>query len=318
MPHVYRRFIACALASLVCAASATVPDNTSTTLESSLKAHVLKLTGTAEPRDSNHIASLNAAADYVETELKKTSVTTKTQEYEALGKKFRNIICRIDAGSPKTVLLGAHYDAWGQGPGADDNASGVAGLIELARMLQANTDKLRYNVEIIAFTNEEPPFFRTQNMGSSIHAKSILPRKHLIEYMVVLEMIGFYSAEAESQRYPIPGMQQIYPSTGNFIAIVGNSNSVNVVASMKRAMQENSAVDCQSLIAPPALKGMDFSDHLNYWALGIKAVMITDTAFYRNRNYHQQNDKPDTLNYSKMAEVVKGLAASFYETKGEK
>ncbi len=318
MSCVCRRFIAVALASLICAASAMAADKKPASLVFSLKTHVVKLTGTAKPRSYKHMESLNAAADYVETELKKTGVTTKTQEYEALGKKFRNIVCRIDAGNPLTVLLGAHYDVWGPGPGADDNASGVAGLIELARMLQANKDKLRYSVEIIAFTNEEPPFFRTKNMGSYIHAQSIRRRKHVIEYMVVLEMIGFYSAKAETQRYPIPAMRQIYPTAGNFIAAVGNSNSADIVANIKQAIQKNSTVDCQSLIAPPTLQGMDFSDHLNYWALGVKAVMITDTAFYRNRNYHLQTDEPATLNYNKMAEVVKGLASSFYKTKGER
>jgi len=258
--------------------------------------------------------SLNAAADYVEAALKMAGVTTKSQEYEASGKTFRNIICRIETGSPRTVLLGAHYDVCGPGPGADDNASGVAGLIELARILQLNKEKLKYSVEIIAFTNEEPPFFRTKAMGSYIHAQSLWNRKQTIEYVVVLEMIGFYSDEAESQSYPIPSMRKIYPSSGNFVAVVGNDHSADAVASIKQAIQKNTNVDCQSLIAPPSLKGMDFSDHLNYWALGMKAVMITDTAFYRNKNYHQQTDKSTTLDYNKMAEVVKGLAASFYKT----
>jgi hypothetical protein len=317
MTYVCKKFIAVALATCVCAASAAAGDKTPDALVSSLKTHVLKLTGTAKPRNFNHMESLNAAADYVEAELKKTGVTTKTQEYKALGKTFRNIVCRIDAGTPRTVLVGAHYDVFGPGPGADDNASGVAGLIELARVLQANKDKLRYSVEIVAFTNEEPPFFRTRKMGSYIHAQSIRQRKHMIEYMVVLEMIGFYSAKPETQRYPIPAMRQIYPSTGDFIAAVGNSNSADVVARITQAMLKNSTVNCQSLVAPPTLQGMDFSDHLNYWALGVKAVMITDTAFYRNRNYHKQTDTPATLNYKKMAEVVKGLASSFYKSKAE-
>ena len=127
-------------------------------------------------------------------------------------------------------------------------------------------------------------------------------------------MIGFYQHLAGTQTYPIPAMHQIYPSAGNFIAVVGNEHSATTVAAIKQAMQKNSKIDCQSLIAPPSLTGMDFSDHVNYWGLGIKAVMITDTAFYRNKNYHQKTDTPATLDYKKMAEVVKGLATSFYKT----
>ena len=261
-----------------------------------------------------HMESLNAAADYVEAELKKAGATTKRQEYEASGKTFRNIVCRIETGNPMTVLLGAHYDVCGQGPGADDNASGVAGLIELARILHTNKERLKYSVEIVAFTNEEPPFFRTKDMGSYIHAQSILNRKQTIEYMVVLEMIGFYSDKAESQKYPIATMRQTYPNTGNFVAVVGNASSADTVAGIMQAFQKNATLDCRSLIAPPSLQGMDFSDHLNYWALGVKAVMITDTAFYRNNNYHERTDTPETLNYSKMSEVVTGLAASFYRS----
>ena len=314
MTHVCNRLTGLALAVSVCAICTTLADEKPAQLASSLETHVRKLAGTQLPRSYMHMESLNAAADYVEAELKKAGATTKRQEYEAFGKTFRNIVCRIETGNPKTVLLGAHYDVCGQGPGADDNASGVAGLIELARILHTNKDRLKYSVEIVAFTNEEPPFFRTKAMGSYIHAQSILNRKQTIEYMVVLEMIGFYSDKAESQTYPIASMRQTYPTTGNFVAVVGNDNSSDTVASIKQAFQNNAAIDCRSLIAPPSMQGMDFSDHLNYWALDVKAVMITDTAFYRNKNYHERTDTPATLNYSKMAEVVKGLAASFYRS----
>ena len=310
MTHMRNRLAGLALVATICALSTALADEKPTPLASSLRTHVLKLTGSELPRSYKHMGSLNAAAAYIEAELMKAGLTTKMQEYEASGQTFKNIICRIETGSPKTVLLGAHYDVFGPGPGADDNASGIAGLIELARILHANKDNLKNSVEIIAFTNEEQPFARTKDMGSYVHAQSILDRKQAIEYVVVLEMIGFYSEKAQSQTYPIASMRQIYPSTGNFVAVVGNNNSAATAASIKQAIQTNAAVDCQSLIAPPSLQGMDFSDHLNYWALGVKAVMITDTAFYRNKNYHQLTDTPATLNYNKMAEVVKGLAAS--------
>lgn len=149
-------------------------------------------------------------------------------------------------------------------------------------------------------------------MGSYIHAQSIRNRKHSIQYMMVLEMIGYYSRKEGSQSFPDPSMRRIYPSAGNFIAVVGNNASARNVERIKNAVLKNSTIDCQSLIASPTLQGMDFSDHLNYLALGVEAVMVTDTAFYRNPNYHKRTDTPDTLDYEKMAEVVKGLAASFY------
>jgi len=302
-----------ALVATICALSTTLADEKPTPLAFSLRTHVLKLTGSELPRSYKHMGSLNAAAAYIDVELTKAGLTTKMQEYEAYGQTFKNIICRIETGSPKVVLLGAHYDVFGPGPGADDNASGIAGLIELARILHANKDKLEYSVEIIAFTNEEQPFARTKAMGSYVHAQSIRDRRQAIEYVVVLEMIGFYSEKAESQTYPIASMRQTYPTTGNFVAVVGNGNSADTAARIKQAIQKNAAVDCQSLVAPPSLQGMDYSDHLNYWAHDVKAVMITDTAFYRNQNYHQLSDTPATLNYNKMAEVVKGLAASCYK-----
>jgi hypothetical protein len=298
----------CAISSSSTLIAAEEP---STDLPAVLKKHVLALTGTANPRSYQFMESLNAAADYVEGQLKSIGLETRNQEYIAKGKTFKNIVCRIDAGKPKTVLIGAHYDVCGAGPGADDNASGVAGLIELARILHANRKTLNHNIEIIAYTNEEPPFFRTKGMGSYVHAESIKKRKHTIEYMIALEMIGYYSARKESQTYPVPEMKQIYPSTGTFIAVVGNNRSADIVTSLTQAIKENSTIDCQSLVAPPTLTGMDFSDHVNYWDLGMKAVMITDTAFYRNKNYHQRTDSPATLDYKRMAEVVKGLASSF-------
>jgi len=307
-------FIILHLLNLIFLQTMSIAEDKSDKLVASLKTHVLKLTGTDHPRSYKNMESLNAAADYIEAELQNIGVTPENQKFKLFRKTYRNILCRIESDNPKTVLLGAHYDVWGAGPGADDNASGIAGLIELARMLYANKEKLQYSVEIIAFTNEEPPFFRTKNMGSYIHAQSILKRKEMIEYVIVLEMIGFYSEIADSQDYPLPSMRQIYPSTGNFIAIVGNNRSSDIIVRITQAIQKNAMIECQSLIAPAVLQGMDFSDHLNYWNLDMKALMITDTAFYRNKNYHQSTDRPETLNYSKMAEVVKGLATSFYRT----
>jgi Zn-dependent M28 family amino/carboxypeptidase len=147
-------------------------------------------------------------------------------------------------------------------------------------------------------------------MGSYIHAQSLLNRKSDIDHVIVMEMIGYYSDKEGSQSYPLPAMRQVYPTTGDFIAVVGNIASSPSVERIKQAVVKNSKIHCQGLVGPTSLKGIDFSDHLNYWALGMDAVMVTDTSFYRNPNYHKKSDTPETLDYLKMAEVVKGLAAS--------
>jgi len=296
---------------LACVAGTRADDGAAPELSRTLRAHVLALTGTPQPRSYQSMRSLNATADYIAAQLKSAGIETTAQEYTVRGKSFRNLIGRIDAGTPKRALLGAHYDVWGLGPGADDNASGIAGLIELARLLKSREASLRHSVEIIAYTNEEPPFFATAQMGSYIHAQSVRRQKDEIAYMMVLEMIGYYSSQAGSQSYPLDAMRQLYPSSGNFIAIVGNMTSAQQVVRIRDAVRQHAAIGCESLIAPPGLQGVDFSDHRNYWDLGIEAVMVTDTAFYRNPHYHKRTDRPDTLDYDKMAEVVQGLAASF-------
>ncbi|PCJ60034.1 MAG: peptidase M28 [Planctomycetota bacterium] len=282
-------------------------------LDAKLEAHVLKLTGTPKPRNHINIKSLNLAKEYIQKQFKDLGLKASLQEYKVGGIGYANVIGKLDVKAKKTIIVGAHYDVCDEQVGADDNASGVAGLIELARLLVAKKTSLKHNIEFVAYTLEEPPYFRTKNMGSYIHAQSYSKKKDKIEYMVCLEMIGFFTSAKNSQEYPAPVMKKMYPSTGNFIAVVGNSNSAQIVASFKAKILANSKINCQGLVAPPQLPGVDFSDHLNYWAIGLKAVMITDTSFYRNKNYHKKTDLPKTLNYKKMAEVVKGLATTFYK-----
>jgi len=297
-------------ATVVGASTRVAADDRGGNLAAALKGHVRALTGTAEPRNYQAMDSLDAAAGYIEGRLKACGLTPVKQEFVIQGKTFRNIVARIGNGSKKTVIVGAHYDVWGPGPGADDNASGVAGLLELARLANAHKAQLACNVEIVAYANEEPPFFRTNQMGSYVHAQSWLNRKSAIDHVIVLEMIGYFSGKDGSQAYPLQAMKQAYPTAGDFIAVVGNIPSSPAAERIKQAVLKNSKIGCQTLIGPPALKGIDFSDHLNYWALGLTAVMVTDTSFYRNPNYHKKSDTPETLDYQKMGEVVKGIAAS--------
>jgi Zn-dependent M28 family amino/carboxypeptidase len=209
------------------------------------------------------------------------------------------------------VVVGAHYDAFGPAVGADDNASGVAGLLELAPRLKDAHGSAR--IELVAYTLEEPPYFRTRSMGSRVHAAALQKSGAKVRAMVCLEMIGFFSDEDGSQRYPLPGLGLLYPSRGDFIALVGCLGEAGLVRTIKRAMAQACDLPVRSINAPRFVPGIDFSDHLNYWDAGFDAVMVTDTAFYRNANYHKASDTLETLDYERMAKVVEGVRAAVVE-----
>jgi hypothetical protein len=165
-------------------------------------------------------------------------------------------------------------------------------------------------VDLVAYTLEEPPYFRTPMMGSAVHARSLKQQGHAVRAMVALEMIGYFSDAPNSQSFPSPILKLFYPTKGNFIAIVGKVGQGAVVRRAKRAMRGASALPVYSINAPRFVPGVDFSDHLQYWAAGYQAVMITDTAFYRNPRYHTAHDTPETLDYTRMAMVVQGVYAA--------
>ena len=160
---------------------------------------------------------------------------------------------------------------------------------------------------MVFYTLEEPPHFRGPSMGSAVHAKYLFDNKIKVKGMICLEMIGFYSEAKNSQHYPIGLMKLFYPSAGNYVAVVGKMGQGNFLRKIKRKIIPVCGIDVRSINAPTFVTGIDFSDHLNYWKYGYDAIMITDTSFYRNENYHQTSDLPSTLNFDKMAEVVKGI-----------
>ena len=230
------------------------------------------------------------------------------QAYEVNGTTYKNVIAAFGPESKERIVVGAHYDAAGEFPAADDNASGIAGLIELAHLLQDVSLPMR--VELVAFTLEEPPFFRTAYMGSAIHADSLNKQQASVRLMISLEMIGYFSDALNSQNFPSSVLGLFYPSKGNFIAVVGSFGAGSAVRKVKRAMRSASSLPVYSINAPAFLPGIDFSDHLNYWRVGYDAVMITDTSFYRNKAYHTSNDKADRLDYQRMAMTVQGVYAT--------
>ena len=285
------------------------PNQVRTVDPARLEAHVRKLAIELAPRDVGHMENLDRAASYIGSELVQAGASVSEQRYRVEQITYRNVIARFGPDTPERIVVGAHYDAAGPMPGADDNASGVAGLIELARLLAANPPTLR--VDLVAFSTEEPPYFRTNGMGSSVHAQSLQKENVRVRAMLSLEMIGYFSDASGSQRFPAGILSAFYPSTGNFIGVVGRLGDGLLARRVKSAMTGAAApLPVYSISAPSAIPGIDFSDQLNYWHAGYKALMITDTAFYRNGNYHTQHDTPEKLDYKRMAMVVEGVYAA--------
>jgi Zn-dependent M28 family amino/carboxypeptidase len=271
-------------------------------LQNALRAHVQRLAVDFAPRVHTNLTQLNRASAYIEAELRATSADTSVQRYTVTGRTFQNVVAKFGPDTGEVIVVGAHYDVAGEQPGADDNASGVAGLIELAKILSKVT--LKQRVELVAYTLEEPPYFRTNNMGSAVHAKSLKAQGKRVSLMLSLECIGYFSDAPNSQQLLTPLMKAVYPTTGNFIALVGNYTEGDLSRRVKRAMQQATALPVYSINAPSVLTGIDFSDHLSYWNEGFVGMMVTDTAFFRNEAYHTEEDTPDRLDYQRMAEVV--------------
>lgn len=273
-----------------------------------LEKHVKIISNDIFPRDEAHPENLDKVAAYIHQEFAQTTGTVSEQPFKAGGKNYKNVILQLGPDTKERIVVGAHYDACDPLPAADDNASGVAGLIELAKLLDKT--RLPMRVELVAYTLEEPPYFDTVNMGSAVHAAKLKQDGVEVRLMISLEMIGYFSDEANSQDYPISLLNLWYPSKGNFITVIGNLGESLFIRRIKRAMIEATPLPVYSMNAPASVPGIDFSDHLNYWNEGYHAVMISDTAFYRNKNYHTSKDTYEKLNYQKMAQVVQGVYAA--------
>ena len=257
------------------------------------------------PRDFGHPENLESAAAYIREEFQRVSAAVADQVFSAGGGNYRNVIASFGPKTEELIVVGAHYDTDGELPGADDNASGVAGLLELAHLLCAV--KLPLRVELVAYALEEMPFFGSSEMGSAVHARALHASGRRVRAMLCLEMIGCFSDERGSQQFPFPLLRLFYPGRGDFIAVVGNLRGPGVVRRVKLAMRRATDLPVRSINAPALVPGVDLSDHVNYWRLGYPAVMITDTAFYRNERYHTERDTPETLDYTRMAKVVQGV-----------
>lgn len=272
-----------------------------------LHADVEFLTTLQPARNYQNLASLNKAADYIHAELAKLGVAVEEQKYRVEDHEYRNIIASFGPAMAERIIVGAHYDVCGDQPGADDNASAVAGLLETARLLHAQSPTLKRRIDFVAFSLEEPPFFATEHMGSAVHAQSLHAAKVPVRAMICYEMIGYFRDEPGSQRFPNPELAKLYPSTGNFITVVGRLGQETFTQQVQTLMQAHAAIDVQRINLPATQSLAGLSDHRNYWQHGYQAVMINDTSFLRNPNYHQATDTIDTLDFRRMAEVVNGV-----------
>ena len=257
---------------------------------------------------------LNAAASFIENEFRSIGYEVESQYYESHGTRVRNLLAERkgrDAGKP-VIILGAHYDTVPETPGADDNASGIAGLLELARLLKGTSG--HRTVRFVAFPHEEPPYFYSNLMGSRQYAGMLKESGENVLVMLCLEMLGF-AGERYEQRYPAPLMQALggYPKYGNFIGLVGNLKSLRMMSFVRSAMRKYCTVGVESLTAPGFISPMFLSDHSSFWKHGYPALMVTDTAFLRNPNYHLPSDTPETLNYEFLARVIEGIRATVLE-----
>ena len=279
--------------------------------QDSVLKHLKTLTETEGFRTEKDTATLNLAADYIQTEFEKYAQEVSTQEFTIAHKGYKNIIASYGTEHSKRLIIGAHYDVCGNQPGADDNASGIAGLLELSRLLQNEKPSLR--IDLVAYTLEEPPFFNSKNMGSYKHAEYLKKNNIEVEGMICLEMIGYFDSAKKSQNYPINLLRLFYGSKADYITLVSTFGNGKFSRKYIRKFKKTSRIRDKKFKSPKWVEGIDFSDHKNYWEMGYSAVMITDTSFYRNNNYHQKSDTIETLDIEKMCLVIESVFYSLGE-----
>lgn len=277
-------------------------------IEARLARHVDALAGVIGERNVWRQAQLEAAAVYIAGTLRQLGYTVRSQPYVAAGRAVRNLEAELPGRerAGEIVLIGAHYDTVGGSPGANDNASGVAALLEIARLLAR--EPLARSVRFVAFTNEEPPFFYSAEMGSRVHARRARERGEAIVAMLALETLGHYDDTPGSQHYPNPLYHLRYPGSADFVAFVGNLSSRTLVRRCVESFRRDSRFPAEGVAAPGWMGGVHWSDHASFWREGYPALMVTDTALFRYPHYHAATDTPDRLDYARLARVTAGLA----------
>jgi hypothetical protein len=274
-------------------------------LRAELVADVQELAGNIGERNLPHYPALVEAADFIEKSFRDSGLQPRRDSYDVHGKECHNIEVEIRGASPEIILVGAHYDSVYGAPGANDNGSGVAALLALARRFAGK--ETGSTMRFVAFVNEEPPYFQTEQMGSFVYAKRCRARQDPIEAMISLETIGYFSDVPGSQKYPSPGLGAFYPTTGNFIGVVGNVGSRDLVRKTIRIFREEAKLPSQGAALPAFIPGVGWSDQWSFWQNGYRGIMITDTAPFRYPDYHSLSDTPDKLDYDRFSLVVSGM-----------
>ncbi len=275
-------------------------------LKQRLSLHVRKLAGDIGERNMPRLEALEAAASYLTQAFEAVGYQPSAQEFKVSGRTVKNVEAELrgNARADEVVLIGAHYDSVFGSPGANDNATGVAGVLELARLVK--TARLDRTIRFVCFVNEEPPYFRSEDMGSWHYAKRCRDQHENVVAMLSLETIGYYSDRKGSQQYPMP-FGLLYPDTGNFIGFVGSPKSKDLLFRCVGSFRQHTQFPSEGIAAPSWVNGIDWSDHACFWSRGYPALMITDTAPFRYPYYHSREDTPDKVDYARTARVVAGI-----------
>lgn len=274
-------------------------------LRDELRADVQKLAGDIGERNMMRYPQLVAAAEFIEQSLGGAGLQTRRDSYELHGRACHNIETEIRGTSRDIVVIGAHYDSVFGCPGANDNGSGVAALLALARRFAgASTSK---TLRFVAFVNEEPPYFQSSQMGSYVYASRCKERGDKVVAMISLETIGYFSDAPGSQTYPAPGLGVFYPKIGNFIGFVANTHSRALLHRVMSIFRAQKKIPSEGAALPAFIPGVGWSDQWSFWQHGYPGVMVTDTAPFRYPHYHLPSDTPDKLDYERFALVVSGM-----------
>jgi len=274
-------------------------------LRAELAADVQTLAGEIGERNMSRYPKLVAAVDFIEAAFTRAGLTPRRESYELRGRACHNLEVEIRGTRPEVVLVGAHYDSVLGSPGANDNATGVAAVLALARRFASKP--AGQTLRFVAFVNEEPPYFQTEEMGSLVYARRCKERGDRIAAMISLETIGCFSDAPKSQNYPVAGLSFFYPSVGNFIGFASDTSSRSLLSNVVSSFKQTQKLPCEGASLPAVVPGIGWSDQWSFWQCGYPAIMVTDTAPFRYPHYHEATDMPDKLDYDRFALVVSGM-----------
>ena len=283
-------------------------------LREELRANVQKLAGEIGERNMWHYAQLNVAADFIQDSFSRAGLATRRDTYEMRGQPCHNIEAEIPGTRPEIIVIGAHYDSVFGSPGANDNGSGAAAVLALAKRFAAREKErsppkrtTNKTLRFVMFVNEEPPYFLSGEMGSLVYARRCKEHGDKISAMISLETIGYFSDAPHSQTYPSPGLGVFYPNVGNFIGFVSNVRSRTLLRRAITLFRKNAKIPSEGASLPAFIPGVSWSDQWSFWQYGYPAIMVTDTAPFRYPYYHSSNDTPDKLDYDRFTLVVSGM-----------